>query len=237
MEQKGGIAPFLLYNKDEGLRFRKEFSIGGGAMEKLPDLFQNREPQLISEFPWKNHAVLFPFVETDQVLSLLFEVRSSHLRTQPGEISFPGGALEPGESAREAAIRETAEELLIRQNQIEVWGPGDIFAGPGARRIDSFVGKIQNYRNTYSREEVAEVFKIPFSELLQLKPQVTHNAIRLELDPDFPVHEIPNGKNYQWRMSEYRILFYRWKRYLIWGITARFLESLCEAIRQNGFKF
>jgi coenzyme A diphosphatase NUDT7 len=64
-------------------------------------------------------AVLVPLIEIDGELNIIYEVRSNSI-TQPGEISFPGGRIEEGESPQEAAIRETSEELLLNKANIEI---------------------------------------------------------------------------------------------------------------------
>ena len=58
-------------------------------------------------------AVLVPVVEKEGELFILLEVRSQRVGRQPGEVCFPGGRFEPGETAAECALRETYEELGI----------------------------------------------------------------------------------------------------------------------------
>ena len=65
-------------------------------------------------------AVLIPVIMKADGYHILYEVRAAKLRTQPGEICFPGGRIEPGEDPGEAAVREAMEELLIRRDQIEI---------------------------------------------------------------------------------------------------------------------
>ena len=57
-------------------------------------------------------AVLIPLVEKEGQLHVLFELRSANV-AQGGEVSFPGGHLEPGEDAAQAVVREACEELLV----------------------------------------------------------------------------------------------------------------------------
>ena len=68
-------------------------------------------------------------------------MRSEHI-SQPGEISFPGGRVEDGETFQEAAIRETCEELNLVPNQIDIWGEIGYLIHQG-RTIHCFVGKIK----------------------------------------------------------------------------------------------
>ena len=59
----------------------------------------------------KDFSVLLPLIKVKDELHILYEVRSKNLDTQPGEISFPGGMVENGETYKDAAVRETIEEL------------------------------------------------------------------------------------------------------------------------------
>ena len=70
----------------------------------------------------KQFAVCIPLLETNEGYGLLFEVRSAKIDRQPGDICFPGGMLEPGETAAKAAVRETCEELLVEESSLELLG-------------------------------------------------------------------------------------------------------------------
>ncbi len=192
--------------------------------------FRSREIGLIGERIWRKYAVLVPIVDTKEGPCILFERRSHRLRKQPGEVSFPGGAIEGAESAEEAAVRETCEELLISRRQIEVYGAGDIFLSPGNRRIDPFLGRLTDYRGEYSTDEVAYTFLAPIAELRQITPEVYRNRINQLADETLPFDSIPRGRDYQWESGESILLFYRWRKEIIWGITARILQSSLELI-------
>ena len=88
------------------------------------------------------YAVLVPLVEGPEGLSLLFEVRAATLATQPGEVCFPGGRVEPGETPRECALRETAEELSIPAEEVELIAPLDLLVQQGRFVMYPFLGVV-----------------------------------------------------------------------------------------------
>ena len=66
------------------------------------------------------YAVLVPLVEGEEGLELLFEVRAATLSRQPGEVCFPGGRMERGETPAACALRESWEELAIPPARVEL---------------------------------------------------------------------------------------------------------------------
>ena len=81
------------------------------TISELEGRFLDRVPGIMGVRT--HYAVLVPVVEWNGKLHLLFEVRSDALRRQPGEVCFPGGRMEEGESPTQCALRETEEELAI----------------------------------------------------------------------------------------------------------------------------
>ena len=116
----------------------------------------------------RNAAILLPLIEVEGKDSLLFEVRSQQLDMQPGEVCFPGGRIEAGETPEEAAVREIWEELRVAQEQIEILGPLDRmvhFSGtvyPLLGRVDSLA--LPNLK--LNEDEVEEVFTVPLEFFL-----------------------------------------------------------------------
>ena len=80
------------------------------------------------------YAILIPWVEIDSVNALLLEVRSQLVK-QPGEVCFPGGRSECGETVTETAVRETCEELGLRPEDIEVISERDSLIMGDGREI------------------------------------------------------------------------------------------------------
>ena len=109
------------------------------------------------------YAVLIPWVKTEDGDALLLEVRSEKVK-QPGEVCFPGGRVEPGETTAEAAVRETCEELRLTPGDIEVitelepliMGDGREVHPVSARLSTSDIRSLD-----LSKDEVAEVFLLP----------------------------------------------------------------------------
>ncbi|MDK2809047.1 MAG: hypothetical protein PWP24_1784 [Clostridiales bacterium] len=193
--------------------------------------FQNRRPKLIGEDSYPQYAVSIPLVKTEDGICLVFEKRAKKLRRQPGEICFPGGKLEEGESLVACALRETKEELLILEEQMTVIGPGDIFLSPFRFMIHSFLVKIDNYRGTYSSDEVEEILTIPLAFFYEHEPQTFQSILKNEPSHDFPYEWIPGGENYPWLKGSYDILFYRYGEETIWGMTAQLLKSAVELVK------
>lgn len=199
-------------------------------LDKIKAKVQSRKPLPVDV---KNRfSVMIPLIKRDGKIHLLFEKRAFTLRNQPGEISFPGGRIEKGESPREAAIRETAEELLISEDEIEIYSEGDFVVNPYAAIIHTFVGEIKRDfdKISPSEDEVERVFTVPLSYFLKTRPKSYKINLRVERNKEFPYHLIPNGVNYKFKRGREEVLFYEYEDEIIWGFTAkmarRFVENL-----------
>ena len=162
-------------------------------------------------------AVLIPLLESPEGLEVLFEQRSSRLEIQPGEICFPGGGIETGEDPSAAALRETAEELCVGKEQIELLAGLDTLIGPTGAPIWSFAGLLRHYRHTWSEDEVAETFTVPLAWLLTHEPEVHMTTLVTVTGDDFPYELVPGGKDYPWAVKKNPVYFYRYGERVIWG--------------------
>ncbi|MCF0145091.1 MAG: CoA pyrophosphatase [Eubacterium sp.] len=175
-------------------------------------------------------SVLIPLVEReDGETCILFEMRAFDLKAQPGEVCFPGGGMEEGETPLEAVLRETEEELRIGRDQIRILGeerPPEALIG-----IHVYAGVLENYTGTFSEDEVDHTFMIPLSWFLENPPKIYEAAVTTVPGEDFPFHLIPGGRNYPWRRRRTEICFYEHPDAVIWGLTARMLYLFCEKLR------
>ena len=215
-------------------------------IEKIRSNTAGRTYEEVSPVRRKN-AVLIPLIEEDGELCILFEVRQAGIR-QGGEICFPGGMIEDGETVEEAAVRETAEELLIPRGKIEVIAPMHTMSGPGGARISSCLGILHDYKGTWSRAEVDRVFTQPLDWILANDPDIYRINLERKMPEDFPYDHVPGGRDYRWREQFYSVPFYPQVQTelslfevpeeqtvpALWGVTARVTNSLAVLLREGG---
>ena len=193
-----------------------------------PDInkIKEHDPKLIGYEDILKAAVLIPLIEDE----ILFEVRSTDIPDQPGDICLPGGMIEPGESPMEAAVRETCEELLIPESSIEILGQADYYHTANIV-IFPFVGSLNDYKYTFSRDEVSEVFTVPVEFFMNEEPEIYEVSSQITPDEDFPYHLIQGGRNYKWRRTKVIEMFYRYESHIIWGMTARIINAFIESLK------
>lgn len=202
-------------------------------LREIINLVKNREARPLGIHA--DFAVLIPLIYRDGELHILYEVRAHHLSTQPGEISFPGGRVEEGETFLDAAIRETTEELNIEMENIEVINGTDYIVMPFNIGIYPFVGIIRGIEFediNFSKDEVSEIFTVPLKYFIENEPQRHNMSIEPQVGEDFPYDLINNGKAYDWRTGIYPIYFYKYRDYIIWGMTARMTKNFIDIINK-----
>ena len=112
--------------------------------------------------------MLAPLYEDDGDVSLVLTRRSWHLRAHKGEISFPGGRQDPGESLWETALREAWEEVDIDRSSVELLGELDHLSTVTSRSfIVPYVGLLPGPPTlTANEDEVDGILHVPLPELL-----------------------------------------------------------------------
>lgn len=183
----------------------------------------------------RQSAVMLPLILRNGEWHLLYEKRSSALKTQPGEICFPGGSLEDIENSEEAAIRETCEELGLSSADIEIVGQIDSILTSFDMLIHCYVGilKYDFEEIPFSKDEVDTIFTVPVHFFLNNPPKSYMIHSKFDLTDDFPFHSIPNGKDYNFKTATYPIVFYDYESFTIWGLTARMTQQFVDIIREE----
>lgn len=180
--------------------------------------------------PRAGAAILIPLVEGPAGLEILFEVRSPRLRTQPGEVCCPGGKVELPEGPREAALRETCEELLVAPGQIEIVGSLGMLMGPAGLPLYAYVGFLSDYVGTFSADEVEGTFTVPLAWFMAHEPEL-HDAHLVEDPPvDFPFDLVPRSLGSDRLRRRFDLPFYRGTDPLVWGATARAVHRLTDVL-------
>jgi 8-oxo-dGTP pyrophosphatase MutT (NUDIX family) len=171
----------------------------------------------------RSSAVLAPFYDHDGELWVVLTRRSWGLRSHTGEVSFPGGRVEPGESPVAAALRETKEEIDLDPSSVEVLGELDHLMTVGSRSsIVPFVGLLRGRPDlTPSPREVDEVLHVPVRELL-LDEVYREERWTFSMSPAWAPPEAVDLDG----PIERPIFFFELAGDTLWGATAAMLRHL-----------
>lgn len=154
-------------------------------------------------------AVLVPLFERDGAANAVMIRRAVHLRANPGDVAFPGGRLEPGETAAEAAVREAFEEIALQPGEVRVLGElPPVSRASRTGRIGVIVAVVGAEAVLVANpHEVDECLLVPLGEL------ASPWSYWEELWP------APDG-------TDYVMPFFELGEDVIWGATARIVVSL-----------
>ena len=198
-----------------------------GFREQLLSVFDDPSPPDDSGFGWlwqtpeahprqiTDAAVLVPLIDHPGGMTVLLTRRTRHLKSHAGQVSFPGGKIEPHDaSAEAAALRETREEIGLASDRITILGRlGRRTTGTGFR-VTPVVGIIQPPLDLRpDANEVETVFELPLSFLLDRRNHKTETRFQRGLERTFYV--IP------------------YQDYYIWGLTARLLVALTNRLKST----
>lgn len=196
-------------------------------LENLRSRFGGHAPGLMGAR--HSYAVLCPLVKRPDGLHLLFEVRSAALRRQPGEVCFPGGRREEGESAQACALRETEEELAIPAAEVELLGMPDFICNQRGFLLQPVLGLVSPAGFAEMRPspvEVAEVFTVPLDFFRRMPPELYHYDLTPAPPKGFPYGAIGVPENYPWGRGTVEVPVWYWQGHAIWGMTARIVKEL-----------
>lgn len=132
----------------------------------------------------RNSAVLVPLradSERNCGITVLYVVRSLALKAHPGQIAFPGGRIQSGESIVEAAMREFQEEVdpAYPPTAVRVVGQlSPVYIPTSFFRIYPVVGFLQQAPNFTPNTEVDEIMEISLDLLLRKKATIYHRRLQ-----------------------------------------------------------
>lgn len=183
------------------------------ALERLRSVLAQRAAIEIHAPQHRRACVLIPLIRGHAGWSILFTRRSEQLAAHSGQIAFPGGSVEAGETLEQAALREAEEEVGIPQRHVEIIGRLDDLITHSGFLVAPFVAVIHEpVAYVIQEAEVVEVFEVPVEALLDVdNPEVRYVPFR---GRDFPAY------------------FYRYGEYEIWGLTGRMVKAFVDLVWQ-----
>lgn len=161
--------------------------------------------------PLRPAAVLVPIIDHPEPTVLLTQ-RSAHLPSHAGQISFPGGKIDPGDkSPLDAALREAEEEVGLPRTDVEAIGYLDLYLSTQGFRIVPVLARVKpGFVLTLNANEVDDAFEVPLSFLMATANHKTES--REWQGMTRTVYAMPFGERN------------------IWGVTAGILKNLHERI-------
>lgn len=158
-------------------------------------------------------AVLIPLLLKEDGLSVLLTQRTNHLRDHAGQISFPGGRMDPGDTGpNDTALRESEEEIGLERSRVEIIGHMPQYLTVSGYSVTPVVGLVQAQAEYVLDEfEVADVFEVP---------------LRFLMDP-------ANHQVRMWQSEQGSRRFYAmpYENRFIWGATAGMLRNLYHLLK------
>lgn len=178
------------------------------------DLGHRRSPELLdgdvletADGDLTPAAVLVPVVDRPRPTVILTE-RPLTMRKHPGQISFPGGRIDPGDDGPvAAALREAEEEIALPPHRVEVVGIADLYRTITGFEVTPVVGVVPPDLDLRPQPgEVAAMFEAPLDYLLDPRHQIVRTV--------------------QWQGRERRYYEIEWESRRIWGATAAMIVNL-----------
>ncbi|MGE3693025.1 MAG: CoA pyrophosphatase [Novosphingobium sp.] len=183
-----------------------------GHREGPLELFEDQ--RLAGGEAFRPAAVLVALTEREEPGMLLLH-RPSNMRSHPGQIAFPGGGIDPGETPIEAALREANEELGIDPGKVRVIGESDIYKTHSGFEITPVLAVVPpDIEIIPNPTEVAQWFEAPAGYVLN------------------PANHMQKFVEWEGAMRAYNEIV--WQEHNIWGITAALVVNLSRRLKWYG---
>ena len=184
------------------------------ALVRFRDRIAGRRAVEIVAPELRRASVLIPIIWDRDHFSLIFSRRAENLASHSGQIAFPGGAVESGETLQDAVLREAEEEVGIPARAVELIGRLDDLVTNSGFLVAPFVAVVhERIEYVMQESEVAEVFEVPIAALLDIRnPEVRYITFR--------------GRRYP-------AYSYRYNAYEIWGLTGRIVKAFLDLVWQS----
>ncbi|HEX9259507.1 MAG TPA: CoA pyrophosphatase [Acidimicrobiales bacterium] len=179
------------------------------ALEQVLATVRTHERNDAPEFPGARHsAVLVALFDQGQGAEVILTRRAWHLSSHRGEVSFPGGRSDPGETAVQAALREAEEEILLDP------------------RLVTIVGELDHLATVVSRSLI-----VPVVAVLDDPPEVAPGTSEVDRVLTVPLHDLMRDDTYRQEIwgappLDRPIHFFELDDETVWGATARILVQL-----------
>jgi 8-oxo-dGTP pyrophosphatase MutT (NUDIX family) len=176
---------------------------------------QDLNPDMTPRLPLQAAAVLVPLMERAEGTTVLLTLRAEHLSDHAGQVSFPGGRIDPIDAdAEAAALREAEEEIGLSRAHVQLIGRLDTYVTRTGYEVIPCVGLVTPPLELHpDPSEVAAVFEVPLSFFRD--PQNRRRETRI----------------FQGRERHFYV--YPWEDRYIWGATAGMLSNLAEVLGER----
>ena len=165
------------------------------------------DPTMPADGPVTPAAVLVPVVDRPEP-TVILTLRPESMRRHAGQISFPGGRIDPGDDGPvDAALREAEEEIALPRSAVEIVGVADRYRTITGFEVTPVLGVVPPDLPLAAHEqEVAAIFEAPLHFLLKAE----HHLVRTVM----------------WRGRERCYYEINWQGRRIWGATAAMIVNL-----------